>query len=344
MRLPVPGNMAQSIGMMLQSLLFIVGSLGGVANAPEGEVVQPQIVVPGEWLVDKEEHFLFLPLNMPKDMPLDECKVMSNGEQILVVVTEKPKDKEDSPAVKKFKMIMEALKKEVGYDEREMKAKLQSWYETEDDPEVEEMVGEALDHLTKVRDAKKHSEGKRLSVPLGMLVKEAAQTLRGMSTGGLQTLNLTSTQISTAAQSFLARAARHTALSVVQPPAAGSTGELPEVQQAERVLPSLHKAHFTKRVGIIKESFAIEIPYPVPTDKVFIIQSKNSLMVTMPLIRKSLEAKGISTGGKPFLRTPVFDTSGKHVAGPNSVQLDNAAARLHLDHVNAVNPLIPLPE
>lgn len=305
-------------------------------------MVQPQIVVPGEWLVDKDEKFLFLPLNVPPDMPLDECKVMCNGDQILVIVTEQPKDKKDSKAVKKYKMIMEALKKEVGYDEKEMKSKLQTWYDTEEDEEVAEMVGQALEHLKQVRGAKTHSEGKTISVPLGMLAKEAAKILGGISTGSIKELNLTAVQVSqpsaslAVAPSFLARASVHNT----------SAKEPAEVVQAERVLPLLHRATTTMqhmRVGIIKESFAVEIPYPVPVEKIFILQGKDSLMVTMPLMRNTLDAKGISTGGKPFLRTPIFNDQGLRVAGPGSVPMDVAAAQAHRDHVNEKEALKPLP-
>merc|ERR550525_499188 len=69
--------------------------------------------------------------------------------------------------------------------------------------------------------------------------------------------------------------------------------------------------------GIVKESFAVDIPFPVPSNQVFVIKGGPQIMyVVLPLKRESLEASGISTGGKPFVRSPMFDLHGANLADP----------------------------
>jgi len=301
-------------------MLFALATLffGAYAN-PGGEVVQPKMVVPGEWLIDSKETFLFLPLTIPVDKPLDQIKIMSNGDSILVVVTEKPQEQPETNAIKKYKLVVEALKREAGHDEKILKDKLQTWYETEDDDEVKVQVKAALDSLTQVRKAKANTAIRTVSVPLGMLAKQAASAMLGKNA-------------SVQGVSFLAKVASH-----------NSTKEPEEVEEAEHVLSALHTDKKI-RTGIIKESFAVEIPYPVPTEQVFILKgdAKNELMVVMPLKRNSLAAQGISTGGKPFLRVPVFSVTGQILAGP-SASLSNLAGDLHVPSVVAKTGLKPLP-
>lgn len=293
------------------------------ANAPAGgEVVQPKMVIPGEWMVDAKESFMFLPLTIPKDMPLDQCKIMSNGDSILVVVTEKPQEQPETNAIKKYKLVIEALKQEAGHDESVLKDKLQQWYETEEDDEVQVQVKSALDSLTKVRQAKANTAVRTVSVPLGMLAKQAASAMVGKD-------------VAVEGVSFLAKTTLHNASS--------SDPQAEEVSEAEHVLSALHtdkKIH----TGIIKESFAVEIPYPVPIEKVFILKGEvqNQLMVAMPLKRNSLAAQGISTGGKPFVRVPVFSITGQRLAGPDA-SLNNLKGDLHVPSVVQQKGLKPLP-
>merc|ERR1719235_358645 len=116
---------------------------------------------------------MFLPLTVPDNMPLDQIKIMSNGQQILVVVTERPQDQPETNAIKKYKLVIEAIKKEVNNDEKLLKDKLQTWYDTEDDDEVRVQVKAAMDSLIKVRQAKANNNARTVSIPLGMLAKEA---------------------------------------------------------------------------------------------------------------------------------------------------------------------------
>lgn len=295
--------------------------LGATANAPAGgEVVQPKMVIPGEWMVDTKETFMFLPLTVPTDMPLEQIKIMSNGDSILVVVTEKPQEQPETNAIKKYKLVVDALKQEAGHDEKVLKDKLQEWYDTEEDDEVRVQVKAALDSLTKVREAKANTAVRTISVPLGMLAKAAASAMVGKD-------------VAVEGVSFLAKATLHNT----------SSPEPEEVSEAEHVLSALHtdkKIH----TGIIKESFAVEIPYPVPTEKVFMLKGdgNNQLMVAMPLKRNSLAAQGISTGGKPFIRVPVFSVTGQRLAGPDA-SLNNLASGLHVPSVVQQKGLKPLP-
>merc|ERR1719272_1732597 len=97
---------------------FFVGLLRSASSSQQhkpggGEVamvVQPKIVVPGNWQVDKQETFLFLPLGIPSEFPLERIKIMTNGESMLVVVTDHFEDKPDTKAVTKYKMMLEAIK------------------------------------------------------------------------------------------------------------------------------------------------------------------------------------------------------------------------------------------
>merc|ERR1719240_1400999 len=125
-----------------------------------------------------------------------------------------------------------------------LKDKLSEWLDTEDDDEVKVQVRSALDSLTKVRAAKQNTKPRTVSVPLGMLVKEAVVALN-------QTLP---------SQSFLAKVASHKG-STAEPKKI--EGEEPgEAKEAEHVLASLHhvmESHEGSEseihVSIIKESF-----------------------------------------------------------------------------------------
>lgn len=313
----------------LAALLALLARSALGEHAP-GDVVQPKIVLPGEWLTDQAEKFLFLPLTVPADIKLDQCKVMTNGNQILVVVTEKPNEEPETNAIKKYKLVIEAIKKEASNDEKMLKDKLTEWLDTEDDEEVRVQVKSTLDSLQKVRAAKQNTTPRTVSVPLGALVSQAVAVLNA-------TLPATA---------FLAKASAHGTARTE--PTAAPAAEPEEAQEAEHVLTSLHHVKDTQadgdmKVSIIKESFAIEIPYPVPGDKIFLLRTKpESLMVSMPLVRKSLEASGISTGGKPFGRVPVFGVQGEQLAGPKTANLPTLASGLHVPSVADHKSLKPL--
>merc|ERR1719401_3068923 len=104
-----------------------------------------------------------------------------------------------------------------------------------------------------------------------------------------------------------------------------STPTIASPAEPPRALPAVlrgttdHHHHHHHETRIIKESFAVEIPFPVSSDQIVLLRTNpTTLMAAMPLVRKSLEASGISTGGKPFIRVPVFNNVGSWVAGPKA--------------------------
>lgn len=265
--------------------------------ATPGQVVQPEIVIPGEWVTDPTKQFLFLPLTIPADMPVSQLKVMTNGESLLVVCTKLPKQEPETQALRKYKLVIEALKKETEPDEKLLQSKLQTWFDTEDDDEVKTHIKAALDSLIHVRKAKDKDNHHPISVSLGMPKKSA---------GAASLLELS-------------------AAPIVSKPAAAANA-FPSVLRGT----SQHIHHHHHATRIIKESFAVEIPFPVPTEKIVMLNTKaGTMMVAMPLDRHSMEAKGISTGGKPFLRIPVFNSMGKWVSGPKA-ELSKLAAGLNV--------------
>lgn len=260
-------------------------------------VVKPEIAIPGVWKVNKEDTLLCLPLDIPSDLPLERVKIMSNGESILVLVTARPKEQPETKAVKKFRLVLDALKQQAGYDEVLLKKHLEEWYETEEDDEVRVLVKSTLDSLKDVRDAKTHESGPppAMSIPLGMLGKSTSRRIvKGTKSSvpflaadnhiPIRQLNMTKPM------SFIASSAT-------------ATGKE-------------HNLHEHLHTKIIKESFEVEIPFPVSAEQVFVIQTVDQdLIITMPLKRKSLEVQGISTGGKPFIPCPVYNLQGQLIGG-----------------------------
>lgn len=289
-------------GLTMASVLAGVGIvlLWHVASAltvdrqqKPGDVVQPEIVIPGEWMTDPSDHFLFLPLTVPADMAATQLKVMTNGESLLVVVTERPKEEPETNALRKYKLVVEAIKTEVGHDEDLLVTKLQTWLDTEDDDEVKQHIQAALDSLVHVRKSKDKDSTKSVSVSLGMPHHADASSLLELSETPLAAKPVAAAQVTT-----LRGAGQH-----------------------------IHHHHHAR---VIKESFAVEVPYPVPTENILLLNTKpGMMMVAMPLVRHSMEAKGISTGGKPFLRVPVFNGLGKWIGGPRA-DLGKVAAGLDL--------------
>jgi hypothetical protein len=203
------------------------------------------------------------------------------------MVTEQPQEEEDTNALRKYKLLVEAIKQEVGHNEDLLRSKLTTWLETEDDEEVQMHVRKALDSLTHVQQAKNNTVKRSVSVPMGERKPVRPHT-------------------------FLA------------------------VQRHAHRRWDSNRTH----AGIIKESFAVDIPFPVASNQVFVIKGGPQIMyVVLPLKRKSLEASGISTGGKPFVRSPMFDLHGANLAGPTSASITHLAAGRPLPSL--VDGLVP---
>jgi hypothetical protein len=287
------------VGVLVTLVLPAVTALTVDRLQNPGDVVQPRIVIPGEWMTDQADHFLFLPLTVPANVAMPQCKVMSNGESLLIVVTERPQEEPETNALRKYKLVVEAIKKEAVHDEALLQAKLQTWLDTEDDDEVKVHIQAALDSMNKVQKAKRTASPKTISVSLGLPHGGAAAS---------SLLELPS--------------APNASTPVVAAPAA-PVHALPALLRGAT---TQKHHHHSSTARIIKESFAVEIPYPVPTERIVILKTNpTTLMVAMPLVRKSLEASGISTGGKPFNRVPVFNNLGAWVAGPKAVLGDIAS-------------------
>jgi len=270
-----------------------------------GNIVTPKLVIPGEWKVNKDDTLLFLHLGIPSDLSQERVKIMTSGESIMVIVTDQPEVKPETNAVKKYRLILDALKQQAGYDEKQLKKHLEEWYETEEDDEVRVLVKSALDSLQAVRDAKVHEQGPppTLRIPLGMLAKQVSRSNASSVPSEAVQSHSKAGGLSTA---FLAGTAPHNEM-------AKSTMQHPV---SHAVLNIDHHLH--NHLRIIKESFSVDVPFPVSAGQVFVLQTPDKdLMVTMPLKRSSLEAQGISTGGKPFIPCPVYTLRGELIGGPN---------------------------
>eukprot|EP00429_Kryptoperidinium_foliaceum_P063468 CAMPEP_0176059450 /NCGR_PEP_ID=MMETSP0120_2-20121206/29627_1 /TAXON_ID=160619 /ORGANISM="Kryptoperidinium foliaceum, Strain CCMP 1326" /LENGTH=327 /DNA_ID=CAMNT_0017392987 /DNA_START=62 /DNA_END=1045 /DNA_ORIENTATION=+ len=276
--------------------------------------VKPKLVVPGDWMTDKAGKFMFLPMTIPESISLQQCKVLCNGDNLLVVVTEQPQDEPEDDALRKYKLVLDALKAEVGHDEKKLKVKLSEWLDTEEDEEVRVRVQAALDSLSDVQEAKSYSAPRTLKVPLG-LPKSLLQ-LRGSVT------NVTLAH--KVSQGLPASAAVRTLV------AQGGRGKHVRVHDST-VAATGASGTASHAASIIKESFTIDIPYPVPIPRVFaVLQSPGVLVVGMPWMKRTLAAKGVSTGGKPFTRVPVFDMKGKLLAGPKASSLSQLTPNLDM--------------
>lgn len=286
---------------------FLSVALSTELKNPHGgseSVVKPEVIIPDVWKVNGDDTLLFLHLDIPCDFPLERVKIMSNGEQILVIATDQAKEKPETKAMNKYKLILDALKQQAGYDEELLMRHLGEWYETEEDDEVRVLVKSAIDSLKDVRDAKMHESGPppAQSIPLGMLVEQVSKRNASSSAKAREV-----------SMSFLAAAAPHGAV-------VDSTMKHAISHMVTATNTSATAAHedqnVHKHLRIIKESFAVEIPFPVSAQQVFVLQTPDKdLVVTMPVKRNSLEAQGISTGGKPFTPCAIYNLGGQLIGG-----------------------------
>mmetsp|Transcript_18213 Transcript_18213/g.52051 ORF Transcript_18213/g.52051 Transcript_18213/m.52051 type:complete len:326 (-) Transcript_18213:7-984(-) len=281
--------------------------------ANEPAVVAPEIVVPGDWLSDKGKRFLFLPMSVPKEISLQQCKVLTNGDSLLIVVTEQPQDEPEDDALRKFRLVLDALKSEVGHDEGLLKRKLEDWLETEEDDEVRVRVQAALDAVSEIREAKKNDTPRTLAVRLGFVQLAASSRLRGAGRNV--------TRVHRVSHGLPASAALRTLV------AQGGRGKRVRRQGTiDAGATALGVNRTLQKAGIVKESFSVDIPYPVPVDRVFaVLMAPGKLVVGMPWLKTTLEAQGVSTGGRPFARVPVFSARGEHLAGPTTLSLEQLA-------------------
>lgn len=104
---------------------------------------QGALAKPGRWLLDaKDKKFLFLPFGIPSDMKMEDVRLFTDGQQIVLnmaaVEGEEHKQKL-THGMQKFEMMIEALRADNPSPEA-FKEKLEQWYAIEDNPAIREQL------------------------------------------------------------------------------------------------------------------------------------------------------------------------------------------------------------
>jgi len=132
------------------------------------EIANPSIAVPGEWLTDAKKSFVFLPVRIPKSLPLNDVKLLTDGRSLLVNVVERPVQAAEDKNTKKFRFILDSFKEQTAGQPAALTAKLQEWLDDEDNEKVRDLIQETLSSMSLVR----HKDGvipRSLSIPLNTL-------------------------------------------------------------------------------------------------------------------------------------------------------------------------------
>lgn len=314
-----------------------------LSQISELQFAEPTIAIPGQWLTDQKKAFLFLPIKIPKGMPLDEMKLLTDGKTILVNVVERPPEHQDDEATKKFRLVMEAFKTESGGDIQVLESKLKEWSEDEDNSEVRDLVRQTMDSL-KGADGSKRPTPTAINIPLNNLelgslrelivashstVKEKQAVMVQKPpvknpNGGVATIKLKGTYLQQSAATSKQAPGDDTA--PMSGGWGGATGEpsmitvpldaefLQKLENGADYVVPLGSAKTSKNAdSFLKESFSVVVPYPVSANRVFAVMAANGeVVVTMPYQPESVTAKSTS----PFTRIPVFDMKGYKLSGP----------------------------
>jgi len=316
-------HFAMKLAALWWLTLGVTSTLGSLLQERGGVIVpQPQFVVPDRWATDRSGKFLLLPLSVSEGLSLDECKVLTDGSKILVVVSEQPQEQPETAALRKYRLIVEALKVEAGHDEHLLQSKYLEWLDTEEDEEVQAYVRSAYDSLRSVQAAKNTPTARTVAVPLGVVQSSRPRIKYPMYPSSVLQLRGTSTPGIGVPRLAIGKAA------------APAFAEVKE----EKQLPTQSSGR-----SMVRESFAVAIPYPAPPESCFLLRASATLLiVAMPLDRHSLGAQGISTGGVPFVRAPVFDESGRHLAGPRDRDVHKLAAGLDMSLMSSPSNFVAL--
>jgi hypothetical protein len=132
------------------------------------EIANPSIAVPGEWLTDAKKSFVFLPVRIPKSLPLNDVKLLTDGRSLLVDVVERPVQAAEDKNTKKFRFILDSFKEQTAGQPAALTAKLQEWLSDEDNERVRDLIQETLSSMSLVG----HKDGvipRSLSIPLNTL-------------------------------------------------------------------------------------------------------------------------------------------------------------------------------
>jgi len=316
------------------------------------EIQNPTVAIPGEWLTDAKKSFIFLPIRIPKTLPLNEVKLLTDGRSILVNVVERPVEVPEDEATKKFRLILDSFKEQAKGDETMLMTKLEEWESEEDNSKVKDLIGNAIGTLHR---ANRHNAiPKTITVPLNTLelgaVREkiAASHFRG--SGKKQAWTELKPRISnphgkTATIRLKSTYLQEDAKTSGYGDSGTNGGDEPNLItipldaqflqtliNADYVEPLKDKDAFSQEGDphaekpYIKESFSITLPYPTKVDRIFaVLQSSGQVVVCMPY------SKGSKAVSQAFARMPIFDMDGKKLVGQgaNSADLEPETAESH---------------
>jgi len=310
------------------------------------EIQNPTIAVPGEWLTDAKKNFIFLPIRIPKTLPLNEVKLLTDGRSILVNVVERPVEAPEDEATKKFRLLLDALKDQAKGDETMLLSKLEEWEGDEDNSKVKDLIRSAMGTLHKVQ---KHSTmPKAITVPLNTLELEAvrekiaASHFRGSGKKKqaytLQVPRISNPHGKTATIRLKSTYLQEDSKTSGYGDSGGDGGDEPNLitipldaqllqtlTNSDYVVPLHDKDAFSEESDphdekpYIKESFSITLPYPTQVNRIFaVLQTSGQVVVCMPY------SKGFKAVSQAFERMPIFDMDGKKLVGQGAVSADLA--------------------
>jgi len=308
----------------LQDYLSQIGQLEFEAN--------PDILIPGHWLTDPKKAMIFLPIKIPKAMPLDEIKFLTDGRSLLMNVVARPSEAPEDASTKKYREILEAFKFETKGDLKALDAKLKQWGADEDDPKVQALIHSALAADGAVVPGTPRS----ITIPLSdiSLVDVRAQigALHANKKAALQQSN--SVKVSNPhggavsirlRSTYLQRASRTT--DAKSPDGSQfDSGNDPNlitiplnaqfiqalVKAGDYVVPLKDKAAFAPSgdqktdQSYIKDSLSVQLPYPCEATTLFAVeQSQGKVVVIMPYTKATM-----ARSDQAFARVPVYDMQG----------------------------------
>lgn len=319
------------------------------------EIRNPTIAIPGEWLTDAKKSFIFLPIRIPKALPLNEVKLLTDGRSVLVNVVERPVEAPEDESTKKFRLILDSFKDQAKGDMKLLATKLEEWDSEEDNMKVKQLIEQSLSTFHR---ADHHGLPKSLTIPLDTLelgaVRQkiaAAHAKSGVQAsthvkkvdhsldlpkmanphGGTATVRLRST--------YLQQDSKTTESGYGDGGDGGFGSEEPNlitipldsqflqtlVNDADYVMPLNDKDAFASEgdphedKAYIKESFSISLPYPTTVGRIFaVLQQSGQVVLCMPY------EKGNKIKSSAFVRVPVFDMDGHKLVGQGATSADLA--------------------
>lgn len=326
------------------------------------EIHNPTIAIPGEWLTDAKKSFIFLPIRIPKELPLNEVKLLTDGRSVLVNVVERPVEAPEDEATKKFRLILDSFKDQAKGDLKFLASKLEEWDSEEDNAKVKQLIAQSL---ATFHSADHHGLPKSLTIPLDTLElgavrekiaashakvavhasvqakkQEQHQEMPRVANphGGTATVRLRST--------YLQQDSKTTESGYGDGGDGGFGSEEPNLitipldsqflqtlVDADYVVPLNDKDAFAEEgdphedKAYIKESFSISLPYPTTVGRIFaVLQQSGQVVLCMPY------EKGNKIKSSPFVRVPVFDMDGHKLIGQGATSADLAPETAEKKH------------